>query len=128
MARTTYPAQNDSFTHIKEGMDVLDSSGEKVGTVKFVRFSDENPKSNNVETVSAPDVKAENTVVDTLAKAVGGEDEIPEELQERLLRNGYIRIGRGVLKDDGFATLDQIATVHEDHLHLKVTGKDLLKK
>lgn len=128
MARATYPAQNEMLIHIKEGMDVLDSAGEKIGTVKFVRFSDENPKSNKVETASAPDPKADRNLVDTFAEAVAGEEEIPKELQERLLRNGYIRIGRGAFKEDGFATLDQVATVHEDHLHLKIMGNDLLKK
>jgi hypothetical protein len=108
-------------------MEVYDSDGEKVGKVEHVQFGQEDTSKPGVEsaTVSRTDDK-KDTLFDNLAEVFTDPDNVPEELRQRLLRYGYIKIDMGLLKSDRFVESTQIAGIVQDHVNLHITRDELL--
>jgi hypothetical protein len=98
------------ITQVREGMPVVDASGEHIGTVDFVKLGDP-------EAVTAQGEEPE-----------GSEPHIVGELRDRLLRLGFIKIDRkGLLRADAYAAADEIDRVQDGTVHLLVPDKALLK-
>lgn len=57
---------------IREGMEVYDRHGDKVGTVGYVQFSDEDLSDEEPETATAQDprLRKKGSLVDVLAEAI----------------------------------------------------------
>ncbi len=116
------------------GMDVYDSTGDKFGSVKDMYFGAVGDES--VEGVEAASISAatrnENEMDELLrdfARAIGGGDELPEELRHRLLHDGFVQVDAdGLFASDRFVTPDQIASVDDAGLHLNVSRKQLIKR
>jgi heat induced stress protein YflT len=86
---------------VREGMQVADAAGSKIGKVVLVKMGD--PEAVTVE--HDPDA----------------EPYLPDELAERLLRTGFIKIDRkGLLKPDVYAGADEIDDVDRDLVRLSV--------
>jgi hypothetical protein len=118
------------LTQIHEGMDVYDQTGNKIGTVEFVKFGDEMRSTDlDTVTVSPADREAwrEDSLVADIAEAFTGRDDIPETLRNRMLRYGYLKIDTGILKSDRYALLDHVTSVTGDSVKLSVKGDELLK-
>lgn len=126
----TFPVDNNSpLNRVREGMDVLDSRGKKIGTVEAVQFGDEDPTSPEVNTVTGSNLSDNSdSLVENLAAAVFGDDNIPETLRARMIRYGYIRIDRGLLSSDVYALGDQIGGVSGDEVHLNVQDDALVAR
>ena len=119
------------LSRIHKGMEVYDLTGEKVGEVKDLYFGADSGSreeySAGAASAPSPQIK-DNGLVEDIAKALGGEPNIPEELRERLLNNGYILVeGEGLFGADRYILTEQIARVHDDHVHLRVARRDLIK-
>lgn len=118
---------------IHNGMDVLDSKGDKIGTVDDVYFgadSDEMQR-HGAGAATAPDPSIrKNDLVTNVARAVFDDnDDLPEEMRQRLLNNGYIRLDTaGLFASDRYILPEQIARIQEDHVHLTAAKDELLKK
>jgi hypothetical protein len=98
-----------AISQVREGMQVVDESGEQIGKVEFVKLGDP-------EAVTTRGEEADD-----------GEPHIAGELRERLLRLGFIKIDRkGFLRPDAYAAADEIARVDNDVVHLAVADKSLL--
>jgi len=111
---------------VREGMTVLDSTGEKVGKVEGLKMGD-------------PDTATEqgNELQDTgllgkVAEAFVGDErepDVPGPLRSRLLRSGYIKVDGGFLiETDRYVPADRIASVQGDTVHLKVPKDRLIKE
>lgn len=117
---------------VRQGMEVKDVEGNGIGTVKDLYFgadSDE-MKEHGVGAATAPDPSVrENSLVENVAEAlVDFGADLPQEMRQRLINEGYIRIDTaGLFRSDRFILPEQIARVHDDHVHLNVTQKELLK-
>lgn len=119
--------------NVRKDMTVKDSAGNRIGTVKDIYFgadSDEMMK-HGAGAATAPDPSVrENSLVEDVARGlfdVDGEN-LPEEMRQRLINEGYIRIDTaGLFRSDRFILPEQIARVHDDHVHLSVAKDDLLK-
>jgi hypothetical protein len=86
---------------VREGMQVADVAGAKIGKVVLVKMGD--PEAVTVEHVPA------------------AEPYLPDELAQRLLRTGFIKIDRkGLLKRDVYAGADEIDAVDGDLVQLSV--------
>jgi hypothetical protein len=86
---------------IHEGMQVADAAGSKIGKVVLVKMGD--PEAVTVE------------------RDRDAEPFLPDELAERLLRTGFIKIDRkGLLKPDVYAAADEIDNVDRDLVRLSV--------
>ncbi len=117
------------LAQIKEGMDVYDNDGDKVGTVRtvFVGEADDEAERDAEEQVGAPEpeVYGEDTFLEDTFEMIEGADEMPEELRERLLRHGYVRIDTGLFSGDRYAMAEQIAGVSDEGVTLTVDGDNL---
>lgn len=119
--------------NVHKGMEVKDSHDNRIGTVKDIYFgadSDE-MKKHGAGAATAPDPSVrENSLVEDVARGlfdVDG-DNLPEEMRQRLINEGYIRIDTaGLFRSDRFILPEQIARVHDEHVHLNVSKDDLLK-
>ncbi len=116
-------------------MDVYDSTGDKFGSVKDMYFGavgDESVEGVEPASISAGTTRNENEMNELLhdfARAIGGEDELPEELRHRLLHDGFVQVDAdGLFAADRYVTPDQIASVDDEGVHLKVTRDDLIKR
>ena len=115
---------------IHEGMKVYDRTNAEIGTVEMVKFSDEDPTTPEVETAGVNPIEEErdDNLVESIAR-VFRSDELPEELRERLLREGFVLIDAdGLFEADRYVLPDQIASVSGDRLVLKASKAELLKR
>ncbi|MDQ4078935.1 MAG: hypothetical protein M3220_22170 [Chloroflexota bacterium] len=124
-------ALRDVLVQIEEGMDVYDSEGDKVGTVKQVflgTVGDEAEEAGyTLPHVSAPSTELFQTepVVDQMIDGLVGADAVPEEVRERLLSHGFIEVDRGLLKEDAFILAERVVSVLDDGVRLGVRGEEL---
>ena len=108
------------LNYVRQGMDVFDVNEKKIGTVTFVKFAD----ANAVETSAEHNDPA--NLVDVVRGVVAEEDEMPDELESRLLRQGYLRVDGGMLASDRFAMSNQIALVTEHRVELTIPEEELI--
>lgn len=119
-----------SLRGIREGMKVYDNQRNKIGEVEVVKFGDDDPSTPEPEAVdiNPMDRDRHDTLLDNIAEAFRSDD-LPEEVREKLLRQGFVRIDAdGLFAADRYVTADQIASVTEDGVMLKVTKDELLTR
>ena len=108
---------------VREGMDVLDSAGQHVGTVEIVKMGDP-----DATTIGA-DQPGEGGLIQDLAEAFGYDEEpdVPPALHARLMRAGFIKIdGSGLTDPDYYVTADKIGVVSANTVRLLVRKENLL--
>lgn len=113
---------------INEGMTVFASDGEELGEVVDVQYGDEKEYEPGPET-STPqgtEIDRDSNFITELAEAFTGEDRVPEEVEEHLLRHGYIKVDKGIFSAPHYTTLDKIARIDGDEIHLEVTKGNLV--
>jgi hypothetical protein len=118
--------------NIHTGMAVYDSQNKKFGKVKDFYFgaSSDEMMPHGVGAATSPDPSLrEDSLVEDIAEAiVAGTEDLPEELRQRLINEGFIRINTdGLFSSDRFATADEIEQVVEDSVYLNVPRDALLK-
>ena len=115
---------------VREGMAVYDVDGQRVGVVDYVFLgaASEQTLERGEGPATAPDPSDRpNSLVDDLV-TVFAPDNLPEELKERLRRNGFLRIDAdGLFAPDRYVMPDQVARVDE-HVHLSVQRAALIKR
>jgi hypothetical protein len=121
--------RNTILDQVHEGMHVYDSKGDEIGTVRKVflgSVSDEmHERGGGPATASDPKLR-DDSLIDNLVEAFSADDPLPEPLRGRLLRQGFIRIdSAGLFASDRFAMPDQIESVSDDTVRLRL-GKDEL--
>ena len=119
--------RDDMVRLIKEGMKVYDNKGDEIGTVEFVRSS-EAGISQHAVAASPSDEHVEPNLFDIMTKMFSS-DNLPEEMRERLLMHGFIKMDSAKLFGaDRYVMLDQIAKVEKNGVHLKVEDSEELLK
>ncbi|MFD4420292.1 hypothetical protein ACFWN7_02165 [Agromyces sp. NPDC058484] len=98
---------------VREGMDVIDASGQKVGTVKSVKMGDPQAVTAEGQTVGERD-----GLLDVVADLFTGSEDMPAEERERLLRVGYIEVDGTGIGGNFFAAADAVEEVSEDSVRL----------
>lgn len=111
---------------IREEMDVLDRSGEKVGTVEKIQFGTEDFTRPGAESATAPAHNETRTLVDDFAEAIAPPETVAEEVRERMERFGFIKIDRGLLRGDRYVMLNQVARIDGDEVLLTIGEDDLV--
>jgi hypothetical protein len=125
--------ESSLLKQVQEDMKVYDQKGDKIGEVESVYLGsvDEAAEALGLgpESADDPDLASPRSWVEDLAEVFVDNDELPEELCRRLLRHGYIRIeGSGLFASDYYAASNQIASVSEDQVQLKVLRDQLIKR
>jgi len=113
---------------IHKGMRVFDSAHHEIGKVEDFRFSEnEDQPWVQPEDLDASDRHPDNSLVNDIAE-VFDPDELPEELRERLLREGFVRLDTsGLFAADRYILPGQIASAAGDELMLNVSKDELAK-
>lgn len=102
---------------VEIGDRVVDAAGAEVGKVKFVKMGDPNAATTEgQEGGDAPILWFGDTY---------GMGELPEQVQQQLLRVGFIHIDISMARDK-FAGAGQIAAVEGNTVHLNVTEDQLI--
>lgn len=114
---------------IHTGMTVLDSARNEIGKVEDFRFSQNEEQPDVVPgDLDATDRRGDGGLMEDIAE-IFDPDDMPEELRERLLTEGYIRLDtRGLFAADRYILPEQIASVSGDELVLNVTRDELIKR
>ncbi len=118
------------LNEIHEGMKVLDRGNHEIGKVDFVQIGSDNPATEVAEASEVSDIERdrESPLVETI-EDIFAPDELPQELRDRLLLEGYVRIdANGLFAADRYVTPDQISSISGDSIVLDVDKDDLLKR
>lgn len=119
-----------SLRDIREGMKVYDSTDQEIGAVEMIRFGDDDPTTPEAEAagISPIDERPRDTLIDNIAEAFQP-DEIPREVREKLLHQGFIRIdSAGLFAADRYVTPEQIGSVSPDGVRLRVSKSELMQR
>ena len=114
---------------VHNGMKVFDSARNEIGKVEEFKFS-ENEDRPEIEPVGIDetDRRTDSSLVGDIAAAFAPSD-MPEELRDRLLREGYIRLdAKGLFAADRYIFPEQIASATDEALILNVTKDELMKR
>ena len=119
-----------TLRYIEEGMKVFDRERHEIGKVEYVQFGDDDPETPEVEAAAPNTLDDRNrTLVDDIALAFTASDDLPEEIRQRLLEQGFVRIdANGIFAADRYVTPEQIDSVTGEGLMLNVTKDELIKK
>ena len=113
---------------VSEGMKVVDSGNHEIGTVEYIKMVEVDPATGQPV---ANDIEEDDDHRETLLGLVAEaftDDDIPEEIQKRLLHDGFIRMdAAGLFAADRYVLPEQISGVSGGKVMLKVS-KDQLQK
>jgi hypothetical protein len=117
-----------SLREVHEGMKVFDFDHHEIGKVDWVRFGADDPTTPEVEAATPAEEPEDDSVIDILARAFRTDD-IPEELRERLMEQGFVRIDAdGLFAGERYVMPEQISSVDNDGIVLKVKKDQLYKR
>lgn len=114
----------DSFARVREGMHVLDATGQNIGTVDLVKAGDP-------AAVTTEGQKAASAPAGVFALGQGGSDEpdVPPSLAERLLRTGFVRISaKGLFERDLYVSAEQVTAVDDDTVTVDAIRDELIRE
>lgn len=121
---------NSILNQVHEGMRVCDRNSNDIGTIRkvFLGSVTEEMNERGEGPATAPDHQMrDDNLVDNLAEAFSAQDPLPESLRGRLLRHGFIRIDTsGLFESDRYALADQIESVSEDCVRLRLAKDELI--
>jgi hypothetical protein len=117
-------AVRERIALIREGMEVEDAAGERIGTVSDVRIGDP-------DAIDFGGGDSDTSLGEGVALAMGAhrEPNVPASLVGRLLRDGYIKIDdkRRLRRDHHYyATANQIVAVEGNKVRLSSSARDLI--
>ena len=105
------------LAQVREGMRVVDTSGDEVGVVKDVRMGDKEAVTDSGE--STQDVGLFSGTEDT---------GLSEQARHRLARTGFVQISKsGIMSGSVYAAGDEVARVEDDVVHLSADKDALLE-
>ncbi len=116
-----------SLRFVEQGMRVFDRQHLEIGKVEWVQFGDDDPDTPEVEASGPSRRPSDNNLFDVIAKAFTS-DNVPEELRDRLVHQGFVRIDAdGLFQADRYVMPEQIASISGDEVTLNVTKNQLIK-
>lgn len=129
--KTAVDARNP-LNFVREGMSVYDLNEKRIGLVETVFLGGASDEAIQMgkPAATSPDVdlNRQPSLFENVVNVFVNDPDVPVELQERLLHDGYVRINiQGLLGLSRFVFPDQIAYVSEEGLVLSVPEEDLLK-
>jgi hypothetical protein len=115
---------------IQRGMHVYDAKGDEVGTVDYVQFGDEDPRQPGAETATVNPVQRDTStsLVESIVE-VFKPDKVPEAVQARLVRHGFVLVDApSLFNTDRYVSPDQIQSVSGDRVTLNVRKAELVRR
>ena len=139
-------SSTETLTNVREGMKVVDSSGDEIGKVRSLKSGDTSSSTiddagdmaEDVGVIAVPGgtgtggssgIGAGSGIPGIIGTTAGGGDEpnVPEPAYSRLTRVGFIKIdSKGFFASDRYAGADQIDRIDGDTVYLTATKDDLI--
>ena len=121
--------QHNVLRDVHHGMKVFDASHKEIGRVDWVQFGNDDPATPFLEARTIEGMEKRNdNFIDNLVDAFRV-DNLPDVVRERLLMQGFVRIdAAGLFAADRYVLPDQIGSVANDELMLKVEKDELMKR
>ncbi|MDD9206062.1 hypothetical protein PU560_06200 [Georgenia sp. 10Sc9-8] len=117
----THPGGGDGpMSKVRDGMTVVDSTGEEVGTVAAVQMGD--PQAVTTEG-QAPDES--QGLLERMGEAFDASQGLPPQAADQLRRTGYVKIDSKGIASDVYASAEQVSDVSGDTVRL-ATERDQL--
>ncbi|GAA2173396.1 hypothetical protein GCM10009784_07510 [Arthrobacter parietis] len=101
----------NDLSEVREGMDVINAEGKKIGTVKSVKMGDPQAVTPEGQT------QERGGLVSFLAGAFSTE-EVDEERAQRLLRLGYIHVDGTGIGNNFYEAADAVERIDDAGVHL----------
>src|SRR5258708_32485254 len=132
MAQQTFDQETGKklLAQVREGMSVYDRLDKRIGTVKdlYLGAASAKAEARGEGPATAPPRDTGNEgLIQDIAK-VFVPNELPKEVQQTLLREGFIRIDGGLLSSPRYALPEHIESISDDHVRLRITSDDLIKR
>lgn len=105
----------NDLSEVREGMDVFNAEGKKIGTVKAVKMGDP-----QAATPQGQTPEQGGGIVNFLAGAFSTQ-EIDQERAQRLLRLGYVEVDGTGIGNNFYEAADAVERVDDDGVHLDVS-------
>jgi hypothetical protein len=122
---------NSILNEVHEGMRVCDNADNEIGNVRQVFLGAASDRAYGLGSgpATADESNEDNeSLIDYIAKALD-EEPLPEVLRERLKREGFIRIDtHGLFASDRYALPDQIESVSDDCVRLRLAKDELIER
>jgi hypothetical protein len=122
--------QTDLMFRVREGMDVYDRYGDRIGTVEFVTFGDGDfdPDDTFDMTEQARERREihESRRRDVLADLDTAEH-IPYDIRLRMEQDGFVLMDAGLLRADRYILPEQIINAGANKLVVRAMLHDLIK-
>ncbi len=139
-------SSTETLTNVREGMKVVDSTGDEIGKVRSLKSGDTSsatvddggdmaegvgviPIPGGIGTGGSSGIGAGAGIAGVVGTTADGgrEPNVPEPAYSRLTRVGFIRIdAKGLFASDRYAGADQIDRVDGDTVYLAVAKDDLI--
>lgn len=115
---------------VREGMAVYDRTDVRLGTVGrvYLGTASEQALDRGGGPATAPDPRAgQSAFPDDVVAGIFGPEAMPEEVRERLIRHGFIKIdGAGLFASDRYAMPEHVEGVAGDRVRLRVAASQLI--
>lgn len=117
----THPGDGDGpMSKVRDGMTVVDSTGEEVGTVAAVQMGD--PQAVTTEGQEP----AENSgFLERIGEAIDAGHGLPPQAEAQLRRTGYLKIDSKGIASDVYASAEQVSDVSGDTVRLATEADQL---
>lgn len=121
---------DEVLTLVHEGMEIFDSTGERLGTVDEVRFGAIADATSEYDPGPARPAAGQSepgagSLVEAVAEAFDP-NTVPSELLARLRHQGFIRVDGTLFSNDRYIMPDQIDYVDNEGVHLNVIREKLI--
>jgi len=110
--------EKSALHEVKKGMDVYDRNGEQIGTVQAMHLGDANIDD------TTPNIA---TIQKFLEPLLNGPHEFPEVIYNRMYREGFVRVQRGLLQSDAFVFANEIQNIEGQDVHLNVPKDEIME-
>lgn len=110
---------------LEQDMFVYDVDGDRVGDIDYLHFGEGHDAASVSEmTVEEP---SESPLNEAITDVFNTEDDMPDELREKLYRHGFARVS-GALMKTYFFIPEQIDRIEDDTVHLNVSKDELVQQ
>lgn len=111
----------DIIGQVREGMHVLDSAGQNIGSVVLVKVGDPDAVPTGGRN---PDARTE---IFALGRGGAVEPDVPPSPAEHLLRSGFVKISaKGLFERDLYLAAEQVTAVDYDTVTVNAVKDDLI--
>lgn len=110
--------QTPELRHVTKGMEVYDINGNQLGTVQAMHFGDANIED------TTPNI---NMIQKFLEPLLNDPREFPEVIYNRMYREGFVRVQRGLLRSDLFVFANEIQRIEDQKVYLSIPEDEIME-